>query len=55
MLANAAAHPNLCLFHDRLLPPRNFRQAVEAFGDAFPITGFQNFVIDPDDPCRFGF
>jgi hypothetical protein len=49
VLANAAAHPNLCLFHDRLLPPRNFRQAVEAFGDAFPITGFQNLLINPAD------
>jgi hypothetical protein len=48
-LANTAAHPNLCLFHDRLLPPRNFRQAVEAFGDAFPITGFQNLLINPAD------
>ncbi len=48
-LANAAAHSNLCLFHDRLLPPRNFRQAIEAFGDAFPITGFQNLLINPVD------
>ena len=48
-LAEAAAHANLCLFHDRLLPPRNFRAAVEAFGDAFPITGFQNLLIHPRD------
>jgi proline racemase len=26
----------------------------EVEGSAW-ITGFQNFVIDPDDPCRFGF
>jgi hypothetical protein len=49
ILAAAAQHPNLCLFHDRLLPPRNFRQAVEAFGDAYPITGFQNLLIHPGD------
>lgn len=48
-LAEAASHPNLCIFHDRLLPPRNFRQAVEAFGDAYPLTGFQNLLINPRD------
>lgn len=48
LLADQAALPNLCIFHDRLLPPRNFAAAMAAFGDHYPLCGLQNIAIDPE-------
>lgn len=48
LLADSAALPNLCIFHDRLLPPRNFAAAAKAFGDHYPLCGLQNLAINPE-------
>lgn len=49
LLADEAALPNLCIFHDRLLPPRNFTAAMAAFGDDYPLCGLQNIAINPQN------
>lgn len=43
VLAQAARFPNLCILHDRVLLPENFREAVNQYGDAYPLTTFQSF------------
>ncbi|MCC7283009.1 MAG: hypothetical protein IT556_11545 [Acetobacteraceae bacterium] len=45
-LAAEASHPNLCLFHDRILLPRDFMDAVRRFGDAYPLVAFQSLWFD---------
>lgn len=45
-LASEAGHPNLCLFHDRILLPRDFMAAVRRFGDAYPLVAFQSLWFD---------
>lgn len=42
VLAQAARYPNLCILHDRVLLPTNFREAIEKFGDDYPFTAFQS-------------
>lgn len=44
-LAEAASHGNLCLLHDRVILPLTFMAAVRAFGDDYPITGFQGLYF----------
>jgi hypothetical protein len=45
-IARQAAYPNLCIFHDRVELPRNFRRAIERFGDHYAICGFQHLFLD---------
>jgi hypothetical protein len=45
-LAEEARYPNLCILHDRVFLPSRFRQAVESFGDFYPITTFQSLYFD---------
>ncbi|MGL9773846.1 MAG: hypothetical protein ACR5LG_07785 [Sodalis sp. (in: enterobacteria)] len=44
-LARAATLKNLCIIHDRVMLPKNFVQAMESFGDDFPLTGLQSFFF----------
>ncbi len=46
-LVAAAKHPNLCILHDRIDLPTNFRYAVERYGDFFPFVAVQSLVNDP--------
>lgn len=41
-IAKAATKENLCIFHDRVLLPLNFKEAMVKFGDNFPLTGMQS-------------
>lgn len=43
MLVKAATLPNLCILHDRVLLPVNFKDAIKRFGDNYPFVGFQSF------------
>lgn len=45
-LASEAAHPNLCIIHDRVFLPKNFHEAVKKFGDFFPLTTLQSLWFD---------
>ena len=45
-LASIAKHENLCIFHDRVVIPANFQEAIENFGDCSGITSFQSIFID---------
>jgi hypothetical protein len=45
-LASEAAHPNLCIIHDRVFLPKNFHEAVTKFGDFFPLTTMQSLWFD---------
>lgn len=45
-LALEARHPNLCIIHDRVFLPKNFYQAVQRFGDYFPLTTMQSLWFD---------
>ena len=45
-LALEAAHPNLCIIHDRVYLPKNFHEAVKKFGDFFPLTTMQSLWFD---------
>lgn len=45
-LAEEARHANLCILHDRVFLPSRFREAIEAFGDFYPITTFQSLYHD---------
>lgn len=45
-LAQEAAHPNLCIIHDRVFLPKDFHAAVKKFGDFFPLTTFQSVFFD---------
>ena len=45
-LAVEARYGNLCLIHDRVFLPRDFHKAVTAFGDLYPIVGFQGLWAD---------
>lgn len=45
-LAREAAHPNLCIIHDRVFLPKNFHEAVTKFGDFFPLTTMQSLWFD---------
>lgn len=47
LIARHAAYENLCIFHDRVELPSNFRQAIERFGDHYGIAGFQHLFFDP--------
>lgn len=49
VLVDAAKYPNVCVFHDRVIIPKNFRDMVHQFGDFFPITGLQNIYINSSD------
>ncbi|MES3576142.1 hypothetical protein [Enterobacter cloacae] len=42
-LVEEARYPNLCILHDRVLLPVNFREAVVAFGDDFPFVAFPSY------------
>lgn len=46
IIAASAAHRNLCIFHDRVELPRNFRRAIEKFGDHYGFCGFQQLFFD---------
>lgn len=45
-LAQEAAHPNLCIIHDRVFLPKNFHEAVKKFGDFYPLTTMQSLWFD---------
>lgn len=45
-LAKEATHPNLCIFHDRVLLPRDFAAAIARFGDDYPLVAFQSLWFD---------
>jgi len=45
-LAESAQYENLCILHDRVFLPLDFRKAVERFGDDYPIVGFQSLWVD---------
>ncbi|WP_133251157.1 hypothetical protein [Novacetimonas pomaceti] len=45
-LANISRYENLCIFHDRVVIPINFKEAIENFGDCFGIASFQSIYID---------
>lgn len=45
-LAEEAKYGNLCILHDRVFLPSRFREAVEKFGDFYPITVFQSLYFD---------
>lgn len=45
LLVESARYPNLCILHDRVLLALNFYQAVQRFGDDYPMTGFQSFYF----------
>ncbi|SEQ35746.1 hypothetical protein SAMN05216522_102268 [Rosenbergiella nectarea] len=45
ILVENAHFANICILHDRVLLPINFYSAVLAFGDDYPITGFQSFYF----------
>lgn len=44
-IARAASKDNLCILHDRVLLPSNFKDAMEEFGDMFPFVGFQSIYF----------
>lgn len=45
-LAEEARYENLCIIHDRVFLPKDFVAAVQAFGDLYPIVGFQCLWFD---------
>lgn len=42
VIAENATKKNICIFHDRVLLPKNFLSAMKKFGDFFPLTGLQS-------------
>lgn len=46
-LAAAAQYGNLCIFHDRVSLPKNFKSAVEKYGDYYGLAHFQSLIFDP--------
>lgn len=46
LIAASAVYPNLCIFHDRVVLPICFKQAVEVFGDFYGLSGFQQLFFD---------
>lgn len=46
LLASKSKYENLCIFHDRVIIPVNFKEAIEKFGDHFGIAAFQSIYID---------
>jgi len=45
-LAQEATYDNLCIIHDRVFLPSNFREMVQRFGNAFPLTAVQSLYFD---------
>lgn len=45
VIALAATKVNLCIFHDRVLLPLNFHEAMLKFGDRFPMVGMQSLYF----------
>lgn len=45
-LASEARFQNLCIIHDRVFLPRDFYEAVNKFGDFYPLTTFQSIFFD---------
>ncbi len=45
-LADEAAHPNICILHDRVFLPRDFCRALDRFGDGFPFVTLQSIYYD---------
>jgi hypothetical protein len=45
-LVQEATFENLCIMHDRVFLPSNFRQVVHRFGNAFPLTALQSIYFD---------
>lgn len=46
LLAEQSMFANLCIFHDRIVLPRNFSEAVKAFGDHYGMVSFQSLYVD---------
>lgn len=44
-IAKYATKDNLCILHERVYLPLNFRNAVEQFGDMFSLVGFQSIYF----------
>ncbi|HBZ15806.1 MAG TPA: hypothetical protein DEO73_08610 [Pantoea sp.] len=44
-IARSATKNNLCIIHDRVLLPLNFKEAIDKFGDYFPLVGFQSYYF----------
>ncbi|MDN6855934.1 hypothetical protein QO207_04970 [Pseudomonas sp. CAN2814] len=45
-LAEEAKYENLCIVHDRVFLPDNFQEAIQRFGNAYPLTAFQSLYFD---------
>jgi len=45
-IVNEATFENLCIIHDRVFLPKNFREMVTKFGNAFPMTAVQSLYFD---------
>jgi hypothetical protein len=46
VIAENAKYENLCIIHDRVFLPLDFKAAMESYGDLYPITAFQSFWFD---------
>lgn len=44
-IAKRSSKNNLCIIHDRVLLPLNFVDAINQFGDMFPLAGFQSIYF----------
>ena len=45
-LAEEATYANLCILHDRVFLPSNFINALENYGDIYPVSSFQSLYFD---------
>lgn len=45
-LAQNANFSNLCIFHDRVVLPKNFFEAMRDFGDHYGLVSFQSLYVD---------
>lgn len=45
-IAEHARYNNLCILHDRVFLPANFMEAIERFGDIYPVTTLQSIYFD---------
>lgn len=45
LCTGSASYANLCIIHDRVFLPSNFREMVHRFGNAFPLTALQSIYF----------
>ena len=46
VIAREAKYENLCILHDRVFLPLDFKSAMESYGDLYPMTAFQSVWFD---------